>query len=253
MKGKRGQVAIWVIVALVIVAGIGILLIAGGKKKIDALVQETYDVEPYIERCARQATREALAEMLPRGGFAQPKNYKQYGGANITYLCENIGHFEPCVNQHPMLLEEIRSELRQTVEPEIDSCFLELHDILAERGVTMNLGSLRTDVVLGPGHVRLAVERRVTLEDRGTKREFERFDATLVHPAYDLIQVANEIASQEAKYCYFEYVGYMALYPRFDIQKTSLPDSTKIYTITETKSGEVVRIAIRGCAIPPGI
>lgn len=251
--GKKGQVAIWVIVALVIVAGIGILLVAGGKKKIDTFVQETYDVEPYIERCARQAVRQALAEMLPQGGFAQPENYKQYLGMNVTYLCENIGHFEPCINQHPMLLEEIRGELQRTVEPEIDACFLDLQEIVAERNTEMNLGPLRTDVVLGPGQVRIDIERSVTLEDRGTKRQFEQFDVTIVHPAYDLLQVANEIASQEAKYCYFEYVGYMVLYPRFDIQKVALADSTKIYTISDVKSQEVMRIAIRSCAIPPGI
>jgi hypothetical protein len=253
MTNRKGQVAIWVIVALVIVVSVGILLIAGGKKNLDSFVQETYDVEPYIERCARQAVRGALTEILPQGGFAQPKNYRYYQGKNVTYLCENIGHFEPCINQHPMLLEEIKSELQKTVESEIDSCFLELQDVLTERNTATSLGPLHTDISLGPGQARLDIERQVTLEDRGTKRVFERFDVVVAHPAYDLIQIANEIASQEAKYCYFEYVGYMVLYPQFDIQKVSLSDSTKIYTITDTKSEEAMRIAIRSCAIPPGI
>ncbi|HLC52957.1 MAG TPA: hypothetical protein VJK03_00280, partial [Candidatus Nanoarchaeia archaeon] len=65
--------------------------------------------------------------------------------------------------------------------------------------------------------------------------------------------VAIEISSQEAKYCYFEYVGYMILHPEFDIQKTALSDSTKIYTIKDIRTEEVMRIATRSCAIPPGV
>src|SRR3989344_3966711 len=108
---KRGQMAIWVIVALIIVISIGILLLAGNKKKIDTFVQETYDVEPYIERCARQ----------------------------------------------PVLLEEIRQELRQAIEPLIDECFLDMKDVLEERAITVSLGTLDFDVALGAQQINLNI------------------------------------------------------------------------------------------------
>ena len=250
---KRGQMAIWVIVALIIVISIGILLLAGNKKKIDTFVQETYDVEPYIERCARQAVRETLTQMIPYGGFLKPKSYKQYNGMNITYLCENIGNFEPCISQHPVLLEEIRQELRQAIEPLIDECFLDMKDVLEERAITVSLGTLDFDVALGAQQINLNIERSVIIKDRETTRTFDRFDVSVVHPTYDLANVAIEISSQEAKYCYFEYVGYMILHPEFDIQKTALSDSTKIYTIKDIRTEEVMRIATRSCAIPPGV
>src|SRR3989338_7954968 len=250
---KNGQMAIWVIVSLIIVASIGILLLAGNKKKIDTFVQETYDVEPYIERCARQSVRTTLAQTIPYGGFLKPKSYRQYNSMNIAYICENIGNFEPCISQHPVLLEEIRQELRQTIEPLIDGCFLDMKDVLEERGMEISLGSLNFDVAFGPRQIHLDIERPVTLKDRVTTRTFDRFDVTVVHPAYDLANVAVEISSQEAKYCYFEYVGYMILHPEFDIQKTALSDSTKIYTIKDIRTEEVMRIATRSCAIPPGV
>ena len=62
-----------------------------------------------------------------------------------------------------------------------------------------------------------------------------------------------EISNQEAKYCYFEYVGYMLLYPKMDIEKFAMSDSTKIYTLKDKKSDKEMNIAIRSCAIPPGI
>ncbi len=250
---RRGQIAIWVIVALVIAVSIGILLLAGGKKKIEVFIQETYHADVFIERCARDATREALATMLPQGGFLEPKSYKQYRGKNVTYLCETVGYFEPCISQHPMLLEEIRAELSRALSSRLDECFLDLRETLEERGSEVTLGPLSLALALGPGQVKLDIRRPMNVDERGTTRTFENFDVTIAHPVYDLSQVAIEIASQEAKYCYFEYVGYMILYPRFDIKKTALSDSTKIYTITDIPSQETIQVAIRSCAIPPGV
>ncbi len=250
---KRGQMMIWVIVAIVIIVSIGVLLLAGDKKKIDTFVQETYDLEPFIERCARQGVRETLQVMLPQGGFVEPRNYKEHRGKNVTYLCENVGNFEPCINQHPMLLEEIRGELKRELAARIDSCFLDMESAFEKRNMDIVLGAQTVEVSLGPGQVRVDITRPVTLRDRGTERTYGSFEATIAHPAYDLARVAMEIASQEASYCYFEYVGYMMLYPQFDIQKTTLSDATKIYTIKETSSEEVMHLAVRSCAIPPGL
>lgn len=253
ITNQRGQMMVWVIVAIVIVVSIGVLLLAGGKKKIDTFIQETYDLEPYIERCARQETREVLTQMMPQGGFVKPVNYKSYREVNVTYLCENTGNFEPCINQHPLLIEEMRRELTRELEDRIDSCFLDAKDLVEERGNEISMEALAFEVDLGPGQVQLDISRKVTIRDRGTTRTSEQFDVTVIHPAYDLAFVAQEIASQEAKYCYFEYVGYMILYPQFDIQKIALSDSTKIYTITDVSSKELMHIAIRSCAIPGGL
>jgi hypothetical protein len=45
----------------------------------------------------------------------------------------------------------------------------------------------------------------------------------------------------------------MILYPRFDIRKVAMSDSTKIYTIEDKYSEKEMNIAIRSCVIPPGI
>ena len=62
-----------------------------------------------------------------------------------------------------------------------------------------------------------------------------------------------EIASQEAKYCNFENVGYGIIYPEFRVDVFPMSTGSKIYTILYKKSGEKMNIAIRSCVIPPGI
>jgi len=97
------------------------------------------------------------------------------------------------------------------------------------------------------------IGRKITLAKNEQSQTFNEYNIEVMNPLYDLSKVAIEIASQEAKYCYFEYVGYMILYPRFSIEKFAFSDSTKIYTIKDKYTNKEMNIAIRGCAIPPGI
>ena len=98
----------------------------------------------------------------------------------------------------------------------------------------------------------MAVFRDFSFSKGGISQDFSSFATALKNPLYDIAYVANEIASQEAKFCYFEYVGFNILYNKFDIKKYTLSDSTKIYTIKDKQSGEEMNIAVRGCAIPAG-
>src|SRR3989344_2411749 len=208
--GKAGQVSLWVIIAIAIVAIVGLLALLRQKPLPE--IDNIESPERTIESCARDAIYETVKLMAPQGGFVSPRNYKKYDNINVAYLCENIGYFETCINQHPSLLAEIKEEIYNN-----------------------------------------SINKKMTLSSKEGTKNIEDFNFEIRHPLYELALVANEIASQEAKYCYFEYVGYMILYPEFDIKKTALSDSTKIYTILHKDSNSEMNIAIRSCAIPPGI
>ena len=74
-----------------------------------------------------------------------------------------------------------------------------------------------------------------------------------VKEGFDLALIVQEILSQESWYCNFEQNGFMLLYPQYDIEKFRTGDSSIVYTVTDKKTEEFFRFAIRGCAIPPGI
>ena len=108
-------------------------------------------------------------------------------------------------------------------------------------------------VDFGRDKIFITVEKETTVTKLGESNTFDSFDFEINSPLYNLATIAMEIADQEAKYCYFENVGYGVVYPRYNIEVFRMSDSTKIYTIRDTKSGEVMNIAIRGCAIPHGL
>ena len=251
MRSKKGQVGLWVIVALVIV---GAIILFFTLRQLPTLTSKAeFDPQQFIDKCARDSVNEAVDKMLPQGGFLNPGNFKVYNSIKIAYLCENEGYFRPCINQHPMFINEMKNEILGYIRPRMENCFESMKTTITSRRGSIELGAMSLNISAAPGKIYVDVIRKTTITEGGSTRIFDNFKVEVANPLYDLGNVAIEIANNEAKYCYFEYVGYMILYPNWDIRKFTMSDSAKIYTIKDKSSGKTINIAMRGCAMPAGI
>ncbi len=252
MIKKRGQMTIWIIVAIVIVAIIILFLLFRGEviPTDDAGIRE--DPRDFIDDCVRSNVNDAVDKMLPQGGFISPKHTKLYNNINVAYLCHNRGNYYPCVNEHPMLLNEIIDEIKKDIEPKVEQCFIDYKIEMGKQNVDVEMEQMKLDVELAPERINVEIKRKVTITKKEESYSLNDFNIEIINPAYDLARVAMEIVNQEAEYCYFEFVGYMILYPKFKIGVYTMSDSTKIYSIEDKKSKKKMNIAIRSCAIPPG-
>jgi len=248
---SKGQISIFVIIAILLVAAI-ILFFAVFRSPTLSLRQDFDNPQGFIDNCIRGELRDTIGLMLPQGGFLNPTDYKVYNGIHVPYLCKNINYYEPCVTQHPRYILQLEEELETGIQGKVEQCFILLESELEKRNYDYSGGDVEIDITLRPNAVETTVTRDFSFTRQDVTRVFDSFVVVINSPLYDLARVANEIASQEAKFCYFEYVGYNILYTDFDIEKTTLSDSTKIYTIRHKKTGDVMNIAIRGCAIPAG-
>jgi hypothetical protein len=251
---KRGQVAIFVIVAIIIVAAVGIYFFISGKTVPGISGGEEFEPEGFLGRCFREAMRETIEQIMPTGGFREPRDYKVYNNIEVAYLCKNVNYYQPCISQHPLYISELDKEIERELEDDIDGCFDSLKVELENRNYAVSgVDEFTHDIILKPEIVELKVAREFSFSKNDEVRDFDNFDVSLSVPVYDLAQVVAIIAEQEAQFCYFEYVGFMNLYPRWDIRVDSLSDSTKIYSVKDKESGIETNIAIRGCAIPAGL
>lgn len=247
----KGQVGIWVLVGLGVLALFGLFLLLQRGPTVDVFQQD--DVSAYITSCARTATREIVEQQLPRGGLVTGTPSFPYKNVSRLYLCYHRGYFEPCRMQHPFLLEETRQEMLAFITPRIRECFDQLKTTQEARGKEMSMQELVVNVSIVPETIVLQIERAVVVRSKGQTQQFHDFSTTLRSPLFDVLDIAREISNQEAQYCYFEYAGYSILYPRFQIDKTTLGEGTKVYTITERASKNQFVFGTRGCAIPPGV
>ena len=252
----RGQVAIWVIIGVVLVASIILFFLLSPSSKLlkPAESDVSFDVQSFMDSCATEAVNEAVDLMLPHGGFIQPKNTVFFDNQEVEYLCFNRLSFDPCINQHPALINEVKQEIKEYITPKIEGCFDEMKVEFERRGgerVSFNSG-LNVKVGLAEDKVILDIEKSVTIEKQGETRRFESLKTVVANPIYGFVVTATEIVSQESTFCYFEYVGYSFFYPRYKIKTYELSRPTTIYTIEDKNSGKIMNFAVRSCAITPG-
>jgi hypothetical protein len=256
-KGQRGQIAIWVIIAILIIASIillFVLLSERGPTIIPPIGAETFDPQSYIRICTRGEVLNALDIMMPQGGFVETKHSVEYNFTDVEYLCTNLGYYAPCINQHPMLIREMENEIKDYIYDNVSDCINDIPirmDKLGGSGIVS--GPLQIEVDLDYDKALITINKTIQVTKRDSSEEYSSFVIGVITPAYNLAMIANEIASAEARSCNFEPVGYSLNYPRYEVSRYVMSQPTKIYTIKDTQTGKFMYTAIRSCAMPAGM
>ncbi len=248
LRSKRGQMMLWIVLAVFLVGAIFLFAYTGNK--IHTNNPEIAHPGSAIEGCVRDAIDEMTKKMMPQGGFAEPKHYKLYKNTKVEYLCDNLGFFAPCVQQHPLFLEEMRGILENYVKEKTDECFRTLKKRYEQRATNVELGEQALSLSWGVGKIKVNITRMMKLSKGGKILTVDEFPVEMNHPLYVLGSVAVEIANQEARYCHFDSLGYSILSPEVNIKQAVMSDETSIYQIQDTASKKELWIAIRSCVVP---
>lgn len=248
---RQGQIAIFVILGIILVAVIFFLFLIDKKPTINR-TQDFDNPESFIDDCIDTESKKSISKIMVHGGFPNSLDNVFYQGEEIAYLCKNINFYQPCVVQHPIYIQEVENELVNEISDKVAQCFSSLEQELLKRNYIIDAGPISLNVNLKPKIVHFEIDRKFSISKGGDSRSYEKFDVFVSSPLYELAIIVQEIISQEAQWCYFSNDGFMALYNDFDIRKDVLGDSTKIYTVEHKKTGEKMRFALRGCAVPNG-
>lgn len=248
---KRGQIAIFVIVALLLIGSL--ILFFTLRQSPQVTSNEEFSAQAFLGQCLRSSIQDKADNLLAHGGFSNPQDTVLYDGKDVVYLCKNINYYEKCVMQHPVYLQEVKQELEGSLEGVISDCIVSLESELTRRGFESTLDSGHSyEVTLKPNVIELSIDKKGTVRKDGVAEQFDHFLIIARNPLYDLAAAAHEIARQEAQFCYFENLGYNLLYRDISITKDVRSEGTKIYTLTNKEDNKQLMIAIRGCAIPAG-
>jgi len=256
-KGVRAQTTIFIIIAIVIVAVIALVVALINRGTLDAFFQKPAMPIPseFIEKCAKDATAEAINLSIYQGGYTNPTNYRLYNHKKFAYLCYNYNYYLPCINQEPAYFSHLEKEIEGYITPKLNECFSKMKKNYEDAGYSTNMdddSNMKVEVTLKPQKVEIKVERKLEIMRNNETLNFEKMDTDLNSPLYELGRTAIEIISQEAVYCNFETVGYGLFYPEIKVVKSILSDGVKVYTVKDKKTGKELNMAIRGCVIPAG-
>lgn len=248
---KSGQLAVFIIIGvLVVAAAVLVYLYYPEIKTTIAPGQENPSV--FMQTCVEDEIEEAVEILSLHGGSIESEFYYTYNYENIEYLCYTNQYYVTCSVQQPLLTSHIESEIKDYISDTVSACFDDLEQSYRDEGYTVNLKRGDIVVELLPKRIATTLESELTLTKQDTEK-YDSFSVILNNNLYELASIANSIVNWETTYGEAEVTSYMNYYRDLQVEKMTLSEGTKIYSITDTNSGNKFQFASRSLVFNPTI
>ena len=242
---KRGQVTIFIILGIIIVAGITIFVVLSKDSISSLLNQGGNSPANSINDCVEDIINENLETVMKNGGKFNPTFFVGYNGDIYNYLCYTDKPFERCVNYYPLLKDKISKEIIAVSSEEINSCFNVLIKEYERQGYTISSEELNHEIVFIDDFFYSNIQKRMIFSKGNNSEVFENFNVQIPTKASQLIDVAHQIVNGEAEYFSFDVGNYMRLYPEYSIFSTGYEGGAMLYKLKYRETGEEFNFAVR--------
>jgi len=249
MRGRRGQITIFVILGILIVVAIAMIFVLYDNTKPDKSTDAEQNPEGNIEACVKDQVEKAVDLIFENNGYVEESEFvKEFKGEKVPYLCYTEFNYVRCIVKEPVLIEHLEVEIYDYINPKIGDCFESLKDSLERKGYDVEYsGGFEFEVDLIPGAVKTTINRKLSIEKTGEPKRFENYEVRFQSSLFDVANIVHEIIRQETLYCNSEYVELMRNYPHITIEKYQTGDLETVYTIEDTRANKIFKFAVRGC------
>jgi uncharacterized protein YpmB len=245
---KRGQVTIFIIIAVIVVA-LGILIYIFYPQIKSLTKAETKNPNAFIQACLEDKIEETVELISLQGGSVDPEHYFLYQDNKLEYLCYTNEDYKTCVVQQPMLKSHIESEIENEIQTEVEGCFTDLKESYEGRGYNVNIETGETIAELLPDNIVTTLTHELVLT-KGDTEKYESFEIVLSNNLYELIGIANSIIDWEVKYGDVETSTYMSYYHGLKVEKWNQQDGSTVYILTDKNTKNKFQFASRSVAWP---
>jgi hypothetical protein len=251
MDDKKGQVTIFIILAIVIVVGavLAYIFFPGFRLTTGLAVDNP---QAFIESCMEEDIELAVEKVSIHGGSVEPEHFFSYYNDPVEYLCYTNQNYVPCIVQQPLLTNHIKLELDKALQPVATSCFNDLKENYEEKGYTVEMKQGQIDTEFKIKSILFNFPNYELTVKKGETMKFDSFDIVFNNNLYELATIANNIVNWEATYGDAETTTYMTYYPNLKVEKKKQGDGTTIYILTNRETNKKFQFASRSLVFPPG-
>ena len=249
-RGKRSQIAIFVIIALILVVTISLIFFLFQRPTL--AISPVEDPKGFVESCSQDAAIEAINTIIPRGGYLAPTNTLRFNNIDVAYLCYTEEDEALCTNQEPLLIERMEEEIFADISPKIEDCFQSLEQSL--RKFNYEAGPTELEVKILPRQVLIDIRKEISFVKQEQPQRFETFDATISSPLFDFALITNEVINEEVdcecgeEACDANFIELSRAHRDFETKRAVFTGrGEEIYTIKDIKSDKEFVFAIRNC------
>ena len=191
---KRSQVSIFIIIAIVIVAIIGLFFMFRGspENKPTSQIFDISSFKPYVDECLRSVSKEAVFSIGEHGGYYfVPENSLNYISYNVPIYMDKKEKFVPSK-------EVVEKELGSYIKDALPICFDYFSGFKAS-GYSVSLGEIQISPKIKEDSIDINAKIPLTIKKGESTNEYEDFSTT-VKPVYlpKLLALSNDIVNEEA-------------------------------------------------------
>jgi len=255
LQNKRGQVTIFIIIAVLVVAGVVLFFVLSGGEEEPSTPSDTQISSPegYMKTCMEEDIERSVRELGLNGGDIDdaPKKNFQFNNEperKISYLCYTPSLYKTCNIMEPALISHLEEKIKNRIEENslVSNCWDSLKESYSGQGYEVNAqySDFQTDLVRDKLLINLTeVDLILKKADETIQKDKLEFD--YMTKLYNNAFVANEIAIYQSQYGQFDEMSYMELHPTYDIQWEPAQNNTKMYTVKNEEGDEKFRFAIK--------
>ncbi len=253
MKLKRGQVTIFIIIAVVLVAAVGIFFFLR-EKPVEEPDIIPVDVDPhrFLRECLRYDVYNTIDTLSLQGGYVESPplsinwHIEENLVRNISYHC----YHETQRNCRIILISvprHIESELQS--ELDVRGCWDNMIFALREGGYNVDESSFdSSNIKLNKNEVQIKINAILVASRADDTIRIENFDIVFPTEIYNLAKIAEDIVDYYANGRNFNLAEYRNINPEMRMKYSIKPDGageTKVYTIKQIDGIEKFLFAIR--------
>ena len=253
-KNKRGQVTIFIIVAIVIVV-IGVLIFAFYPRMQSTSGFDVENPERFLQNCVEDKLKIFITDFSAHGLSLDPVNYAFYEREKLQYLCYTPNYDEACIRYPAFLIDTFEQKVSENLKSTIDGCFDSLEESYTSKNYDViskkSLGRVETKIL--PREIKLELINYEITVSKEQSEKHNSFSILLYSNLYELLEVSSDILEDEVAFGEADKFQYVMNNLDLEITGPEYTDGTNIYIIKDKKTKEVFRFASRSLVPKPGI
>jgi hypothetical protein len=225
-RGKKAQMTIWIIIAIIVITFSLIVLFVFNPFKISFNKQTTMQKpDVFISDCMKDFIIETADIISVKGGYYEDPNiYIGYDGQKVGYLCYTNIPFTNCSNQQPFLTYFVEQQIKeQTIQSDIiNRCLTNYKQDLIKKGYSVEtcekINSNKFNVTFGEQKIILPIDCFVHIKKEDKNYNFDKINVEIEHPLPEFVEMAKKIIETEIETGDFPLILVQTYNPSLEIK-----------------------------------
>jgi hypothetical protein len=250
---SRGQVTIFIIIAILVVAIIIAFAYFNGWFKFEK--SSTENPKEYIENCMRASVKESENILFKSNTYPNfnSSNYILFEQEKIPYLCMVSEFYKPCIPQDSAIFMRVEQIMGNKVTRDVEDCLKKIYSDLEDENYQVTKQKGETSVDISKDSINVKLNETIYITKDENAYTISGFELNYGTKFYDTLKLIQTIVNYESTICEFNKMNWMKYDNSIAIFTTRTSDQTKIYTLRERLTEREIKFAIKTCVLPAGI